>query len=193
MKRLFTAIKITPDKEFTDHFHRLQAQLNHEKIKWVEDTNIHITLKFFGETEERKLAEIITVLKSVSDKTTIFRFRLNSLGIFGSRYDPRVIWTGIEPYKPLVDLMSLLWEELKSIGYMPDRQNLVPHLTLGRIKFLSDKINFQQVIDENKGIRSAILIAENCILYESILRREGPVYLGLQSFPFKNPAGSERT
>lgn len=185
MKRLFAAIRITPDNDFMDQFHRLQEQLNYEKIKWVEDQNIHITLKFFGDTDERKFPEIITVLKRVSDQVIAFRFRLYSLAIFGSKYDPRVIWTGIEPYDSLVDLMKLVQEELKSIGYMPDRQNLVPHLTMGRIKFLVDKRKFGEVIDEFKEMKSEILFAENCVLYESILRKEGPVYLGLQTFPFK--------
>lgn len=169
-----------------DQFHRLQEELHNEKIKWVEDENIHITLKFFGETDERKLPEIITVLKNESEKTARFHFCVNSIGIFGSRYDPRVIWAGIDPYNTFVDLMKLLNEGLKRIGYIPDRQNLVPHLTLGRIKLISDKRKFQQVIDEYKGLKSGILVAENCILYESILKKEGPVYLALQVFPFKN-------
>jgi len=190
MKRLFAAIKITPDKEFMDQFHRLQEHFNNEKIKWVEDQNIHITLKFFGDTDERKLSEIITVLKRVGDRLLAFSFCLNSLGIFGSKYDPRVIWTGIEPYDSLVDLMKLVHEELKTIGFMPDRQNLVPHLTMGRIKFLTDKRKFQEVIGEFKEMKSRMLLAENFILYESILRKEGPLYLGLQTFPFKKNAGT---
>lgn len=190
MKRLFAAIKINPDRNFLDHFHRLQVTLGYEKIKWVEDHNIHMTLKFFGDTEEGKIPGIISVLKSISDRVPVFSFQLNSLGIFGSRYDPRVIWTGIEPYDALAGLMKLVREELKMIGYMPDRQNLVPHLTLGRIKFLNNKKKFQEIIDEFKGMRSDHLAAENCVLYESILRKEGPLYIGLQTFPFIKKTGT---
>jgi RNA 2',3'-cyclic 3'-phosphodiesterase len=184
MKRLFAAIKIYPDPEFMKHFHQLKQQLSFEKIKWVEDHNIHITLKFFGETEEKKIPEIRDVLYKIADKNRSFRFRLSSIGIFGSRYDPRVIWTGIEPYDSLVLLMQAFRDELGAIGYQPDRQNLVPHLTLGRVKEIRDKQNFQDVIGRYREMVSKEMIAGEFLLYESILKREGPVYLALFTFPF---------
>ena len=115
MKRLFAAIKIHPEKAFLDQLHLLENQLRHEKIKWVEDHNIHITLKFFGETEENKILEINSVLQSIADKTNSFELSLQKLGIFGSSYNPKVIWAGIHPYDDLVDIMKGLQKELKSI------------------------------------------------------------------------------
>jgi len=185
MKRLFAAIKIHPEKAFLDHLHLLETQLRHEKIKWVEDHNIHITLKFFGETEENKIPGINSVLQSVADKTKSFELSLQKLGIFGSSYNPKVIWVGIHPYDDLVDIMKELQKELKSIGYEPDRQNLVPHLTLGRIKYLADKSFFQQKIDEYKELTTMSVRIVSFHLYESILKKEGPVYLNLKTFPFK--------
>ena len=185
MKRLFAAIKILPDKAFLDQLLQLKMQLNYEKIKWVEDHNIHVTLKFFGETDERRIPEIETVLKKVADRNFIFEFRLHSLGVFGSRHDPRVIWVGIDPYEQLVTLMKDLHAESKTIGYEPDRQNLVPHLTLARIKELKDKPHFQLTIEKFKGISTPEMIAKEFLLYESILKREGPVYQVVKTFPFQ--------
>jgi len=183
-KRLFAAIKILPDKNFLDQLDRLKSELGHEKIKWVENHNIHVTLKFFGETDERKIPEIAGVLKKVAGENITFCFRLHSLGIFGSRYDPRVVWIGIEPYDRLVKLMMDLHNELKTIGYEPGRQNLVPHLTLGRIKEIKDKQLFQHTIENFKEISSPEMIAKEFLLYESILKKEGPVYLVQNTFPF---------
>jgi RNA 2',3'-cyclic 3'-phosphodiesterase len=185
MKRLFAAIKIQPDKTFLDQLLQLKLQLKNEKIRWVEDCNIHVTLKFFGETEEGRIPEIENVLKRVADENISFGFRLHALGVFGSRYDPRVIWVGIDPYDPLVKLMKDLHAALKPIGYEPDRQNLVPHLTLGRIKELKDKQHFQLTIEKFKGISTPEMIATDFLLYESILKREGPVYLVVKTFPFQ--------
>jgi 2'-5' RNA ligase len=184
MKRLFAAIKIHPDKNFLDQLHQLKKQLGHEKIKWVEDHNIHVTLKFFGETEVKKIAEIENVLKQVAIKHSAFSIQLKNLGIFGSRYDPRIVWVGIEPYDHLVMLMKDLHAELKTIGYEPDRQNLVPHLTIGRIKELKDKQLFQRTIEKYKDISTPEMIATEFFLYESILKREGPVYTVQMIFPF---------
>jgi 2'-5' RNA ligase len=185
MKRLFAAIKIEPDPEFLDQFHEFKYRLQHERIKWVEEQNIHITLKFFGETEEKRIPDINRVLEEVAADINVFSFSLQKLGVFGSSYDPRVVWVGIDPYADLASIMKILREKLSVIGFEPDRQNLVPHLTLGRIKFLKDKKLFQQIIDQNKKISSQEITVDRFILFESILKKEGPVYLALQSFPFR--------
>jgi RNA 2',3'-cyclic 3'-phosphodiesterase len=183
MKRLFAAIKILPDKYFLDHLNQLKTQLSHEKIKWVEDYNIHITLKFFGDTEIKKIPEIEHVLQQIASCHSLFAFRLVNLGIFGSKYDPKVIWAGIEPYDHIVNLMKDIHTGLKTIGYEPDRQNLVPHLTIGRIKGLKDKQFFQRTIEKFREISSSEMSATEFLLYESILKREGPVYIPLNTFP----------
>ncbi len=182
MKRLFVAIKINPDRLFLNQFHEIQNRLHHERIKWVEEFNIHITLKFFGETEDAKIPEITHVLSDIAANTNVFSFSLQNLGIFGSSYDPRVVWAGIEPHEELALMMKLIGEKLESIGYKPDRQNLVPHLTLGRIKFLKDKNLFRQIIHQSSKISSQEITVDRFILFESILKKEGPVYLALQTF-----------
>lgn len=184
MKRLFTAIKVIPDKKFIEQLHSLETSLRYERIKWVEDHNIHITLKFFGETDEKKIPGITAVLRNVAGTIKPFPLQLKGLGIFGSSYEPRVVWTGIEPYRELVDLMKQIHAELKTIGFEPDRQNLVPHLTIGRIRELRDRQLFQQVVEENKKIISAEMTIREIFLYESILKKEGPVYLKTAEFPF---------
>ena len=176
MKRLFIAISIHPDKAFMDQFHSLKLALQHEKIKWVEEHNIHITLKFFGETEEDKIPAIVRVMEKIASERNPFRFSLKKPGIFGSSYEPRVVWIGIDPYQELVEIMKSLHRELKTIGFEPDRQNLVPHLTLGRIKFLNDKPLFQKTLERFKDLASREMTVDSFLLYESILRREGPEY-----------------
>jgi RNA 2',3'-cyclic 3'-phosphodiesterase len=184
MKRLFAAIKIHPDKNFLDQLYKLKKQLVHEKIKWVEDHNIHVTLKFFGETEVKKMPDIESVLHRIAISHSPFAIRLVNLGFFGSRYDPKIVWVGIEPYDRLVNLMRDLRAELKTIGYEPDRQNLVPHLTIGRIKQLKDKQLFLDTIEKFKEIYSSEMIVTEFFLYESILKKEGPVYTVQMIFPF---------
>lgn len=185
MKRLFVAVKLDPGEEFLKQLRDLQSKLAGERIKWVEEYNIHITLKFFGETPEDKIPGIIRGLEEVAAGTDAFSFSLRQLGIFGSSYDPRVVWVGIEPYADLVTLMTQLRNKMSRIGFEPDRQNLVPHLTLGRIKDLKDKKRFQQIISQHKEIASREMKADQIILYESILKKEGPVYLALKIFPLR--------
>ena len=93
-----------------------------------------------------------------------------------------MIWAGIEPYDMLAGLMRSVGDDLKKIGYEPDRQNLVPHLTLGRVRLLKDKDLFSRAIDQYRNIRSADMKISGIILYESILKREGPTYIPLHAF-----------
>jgi RNA 2',3'-cyclic 3'-phosphodiesterase len=184
MKRLFAALKIHPDAGFVEKYRKLKHELRHEPIKWVEELNIHITLKFFGETEEQIIPGICSVLRTRSLSTLPILLQLNGLGIFGSSYAPKVIWVGIEPYAEISLLMKNIHSDLQSIGFEPDRQNLIPHLTLGRIKFLRDKIIFNRTLEQFKNISSSPVFIGEAVLFESILRRDGPEYIALEKFPF---------
>ena len=185
MKRLFAALKIYPDADFLKTYRKLKADLYHEPIKWVEESNIHITLKFFGETDERRISVISSGLGKRAGSTASFQLQLAGLGIFGSSYAPRVIWVGIEPFDELSLLMKNIQNDLAAVGFEADRQNLVPHLTLGRIKSLHDKILFGRTLDKFRNIASAPAAIEEVILYESILHREGPEYIALDRYPLK--------
>ena len=186
MKRLFAAVRISPDENFLKSFRILRSGLRTESIKWVEEQKIHVTIKFFGETEERLIPGISESLKGISQNTPVLNFSLSGLGIFGSSYQPKVIWAGIEPYEQLSSLMKRTRKEMEKLGFESDRQNIVPHLTLGRIKFLKDKELFMKALDASRNIRTEPMMVQECILFESILRKEGPEYITLGKFSFGN-------
>ena len=177
MKRLFTAIKIHPSARYISLFNEISFSLRHERIKWVEPENMHLTLKFFGETNEEKIPAITNALKNGVAQLKPFTFKIMNTGIFGSRYDPKVIWFGIEKQAELDNLAKNIFEELGDIGWQQDRQNFVPHLTIGRIKELKDKPLFQQIISKYNAVEIQEENVTEIILYESILRREGPLYV----------------
>ncbi len=176
MKRLFAAIKITPDDKFLKLYYRLLKQFEDERIKWVEPQNMHITLKFFGETEENRINGICNVLNNISADHTAFSFFLNNIGIFGSAYKPRVIWFGVENDEPIKLLASDLLIKLETIGFKNDRQNFVPHLTVGRIKELVHKRSFQSKIDKSKDTFIQNVFVNKIYLFESTLTTSGPIY-----------------
>lgn len=185
MKRLFAAIKIFPDPKYLKKYHELRNRLHHEQIKWVEEKNIHITLHFFGETEERRMAIIHSVMETLAEKTEPFTLRLSGLGLFGSVYSPRVIWTGIESGHDLVALMKEFKDVLSHHGFEISRENLVPHLTLGRIKTIRDRKFFQQTIDTFKELVSLPEMIHEIVLFSSKLQSTGPVYSVEKSFSLK--------
>jgi len=182
MKRLFAAIKIQPAPEFIKTLVQLSGELRHERIKWVDSNNIHLTLKFFGETDEKLIPGIKKALQDAASQSERFIIKIRRTGIFGSRYDPKVVWFGLDPDARMDRLAVNTFTELKIAGWEPDRQNFVPHLTIGRIKELKDKALFQQVIDKYRYVSIQEQEVSEIILYESILRKEGPLYVNLASF-----------
>lgn len=181
MKRLFAAIKIHPSAKYIGIFNEISSSLRHERIKWVEPGNMHLTLKFFGETDESKIPAIRQAFESAVAQSKPFTLKIANTGIFGSRYDPKVIWFGIDKNEELERLAQIFFSELAKYGWETDRQNFVPHLTVGRIKELKDKPLFQKIVGKYNTIEIQKENVTEIILYESILRREGPFYVNVFS------------
>jgi 2'-5' RNA ligase len=181
MKRLFAAIKIHPSARFISVLNAISASLSHERIKWVEPENMHLTLKFFGETAENKIPAICKAMQNSASKSKPFTLNIANTGIFGSRYDPKVIWFGINNNEVLQNLAENIFAELEAVDYARDRQNFVPHLTIGRIKEVNDKSLFQQIISKYNTIDIQQEHVGEIVLYESILDRKGPTYVKIFS------------
>jgi 2'-5' RNA ligase len=175
-KRLFVAIKIRPGEEFLRLYYQLKKTFQQEKIKWVETENVHLTLKFLGETAAHEVEDIINALAEARLGIMPFDLVLEGMGIFGSSYNPRVIWFGIKEDKQMSNLAENIFSELELAGFERDRQNFVPHLTVGRIKEISDKKRFQEKLDKIKPGHIQTDRVEEFCLFESILQPEGPVY-----------------
>jgi 2'-5' RNA ligase len=186
MKRIFSAIKLHPSPALLEIFRFLKQNLNTEKIKWVEEHNLHFTLKFFGEIPEEEIPAIRQALKNTAQHSHAFDIELRGTGIFGSSYNPRVIWFGIEPNAAMQSLYETMWIELSRLGYVPDSQNFVPHLTIGRVKFIGNKRFFQEVINRYKDEFIQKETIKELYLFESILRPEGPQYKIIESLVFSS-------
>ena len=184
MKRIFAAFKIVPDEDFLKVYYSMRQLLKDEKIRWVDPANMHLTIKFFGETPESKFDQINEILRSISDGITPFTITISKTGIFGSSYKPRVIWFGFDDEELLKEIGKRILNQFDKAGFPADRQNFVPHLTVGRIKQIEHRESFQKVINKFKNIRLQKIRITNLFLFESILKSTGPEYLPLNKFQF---------
>lgn len=185
MKRLFLAIPIkTTDNEFIPLINGLKRQLAHEqRISWVKPNHIHLTLKFIGSTPDEDIPKIIDAVGIMLKNHKCFTLDFNKTGIFGSRYAPRVLWLGMQNTpQELHDLEEDTLTTFDNLGYLRDRQNFVPHITLGRIKELCEKQYFQKIvsaIEQKSYIKQDV---NEIILFQSILRTEGAIYKEIKKF-----------
>jgi len=72
--------------------------------------------------------------------------------------------------------------EFEQVGYLRDHGKFKPHLTLGRIKFISDLFVFHEILNDFNKDQLQVLKVDKLILYESILKPQGPEYISLKSF-----------
>ena len=182
MKRLFVAINIIPDSKLLQAYNEIQKRCYADKIKWVDAHLFHLTLKFIGETSQDSIDKISKVLRQVAVDTDAFTFNLKGVGIFGSSYHPRIIRVNIEDGMGLITLGNKIATGLEAIGFPQDRQNFVPHLTLGRIKKVQDKAFFQQTIKMYQYEFFQKVNISEIFLYESKLHPSGPEYFILEQY-----------
>jgi len=182
MKRVFLAINFNDCVFINEYISELKSNLRAENIKWVEPKNAHLTLKFFGPTTNVQLQLIENTLETNLKNKQSFSLVFDKLGIFGSKYQPRLLWMGMENSDDILKLQNEIMLALEGIDIESGRQNFVPHLTIGRIKNLQSKKYFQSVIDHYKIFASPPILINRIFLYESILRKEGPEYRVLKEF-----------
>lgn len=182
MKRLFAAIKVVPEVNLLQTYGEMRKMLRDEQINWVDERKIHITLKFFGDTAEDAIPPIISLFDDIAHRHQSFEVDLEGTGIFGSSYNPRVIWFGMKHSEAIGLLAEDVLNTLHRNGFLRDDQHFRPHLTVGRVKHLESKKYFQQVIDRFKTTYLQKIPVSHFELIESKLTPRGPVYTTLETF-----------
>ena len=186
MKRIFIAVKIDAGENLLNMISDLKAGLKEERVKWTEIENFHITLAFLGDTEESKIKAINNMLITTCEGFGEFEIFIKGAGVFKNFSDPRILWTGIEASEKLNKLNDCIKSGLKDTGISLEERTFRPHLTLGRIKSISDNDNLKSLVDKYLNAEIQSQPVNEVILYESILLQTGPVYKPLGKYPLVN-------
>jgi len=185
-KRLFVAIKFSPNEAYISAYDFLVHRLRFDMISWIDPQSAHLTLKFFGNTPIEKTEKIINSISQAIKNQNSFSITIDKFGAFGSSHSPKVIWAGMNNCEEIVNLHEQLMRSIRSIGYFPDPGNFVPHITMGRVKKMKDKDWFWDTLKQLQGKEIATIKIDRIILYESILLKGGAKHIPLFEFPF-NP------
>ena len=182
MKRIFIALKVEAEEPLLTMFSSLKSGLSKDLIKLTSPDNIHITLAFLGNTEEKIIKNIGSMLKEKCSGSGTFELILKGLGVFRNLKDPRIIWTGIEHSEELIRLNNIIISGLNDMNIKTEDRQFNPHLTIGRIKHLNDREKLKTLIKRFENSEMQIIPVEEIILYESILFPTGAVYKPLAKF-----------
>ena len=153
-----------------------------DKVGWVKKENLHLTLKFLGETPVEKLEALKTNLSSNLKSPSTFTLSLSGAGAFPNLNRARVLWVGVsEGKEKLGELFRKVEEATQPLGFLPEDRGFSAHLTVGRVKdsglSLPLLAKVRACIFEAKGI-----IVSEVVLYQSELAPGGSVYTPLARF-----------
>lgn len=188
-KRLFLAIDLPQNLSFCLQKtlslirHQIETQSTPQDIRWIKSENLHITLKFLGTTPITLIPELLNLIQSSIQTIFPTEIQLNRMGFFPNIGPTRVLWIGIEdPENTLQGIYSVLTSSLITLGFPPERQTFVPHLTVGRMK-MGQRI--KDLIQPFETVFFGSMQIKNIILYESTLTNSGPIYKEICRIPLK--------
>jgi len=177
MLRLFIAVEIESE-ECKNLLISLQKALPSATVKKVQLNQIHMTLKFLGDTDEKKLPELTAALDQISFSK--FSMQFMELGAFPNRKRPNVFWISVSDGKvELLRLAESVSSGLSSLGIPKEDRGFHPHLTLARAKHFGTGLLrdyggfFDQTFDDPQLFRTSIT---KFVLKSSILTPQGPIY-----------------
>lgn len=146
------------------------------RINYVNSNNIHLTLKFFGDIDEDKQAQISKIVNESIKNYEEYQLKLVKVGAFRNINNPRVIWAGIKDKdNTTVNLIKELDEKFSKIGFEKER-NYTPHITIGRVKDIFNRNLLKDTLKSlDKEYFGKMKVKKIC-LKSSKLTPNGPIY-----------------
>jgi 2'-5' RNA ligase len=180
MTRIRTFIAVAIDKAIRDRAVVLQEALGRAgaDVKWVEPENMHVTLLFLGEVEDRTLPAVCRVVAEVAAGLAPFEMSVAGAGCFPNARRPKTLWVGIgEGLQELVALHDALEPPLLELGcYRREERQYTPHLTLGRVKGDAGADELAAALARRSDWQGGQVRVREVLVMSSELRPEGPTY-----------------
>jgi 2'-5' RNA ligase len=181
--RLFVALQIPPAVRDNLAAMILELRALAPQLKWVRAENLHVTLKFIGETPAENLGAIGKALSTVRSERSV-DLHLRGLGFFPNEKRPSVLWAGIEASANLVALAGEVDRALEVAGIPSEARAFTPHLTLARIPASGLPEKLRTAIQQNRTGDFGPFVTHEFHLFDSKLKPTGAEYTTLQSFLF---------
>lgn len=189
--RTFIAADIPPSIKKS-----VQIQVNHlhkfigdSSVRWVPVGNIHLTLKFLGETSPSNVDLLKQAIRTQADSFSKIDITIGGLGSFPSQKRARVLLVRIQAPVELETLQRGIDSACANIGYKSETHPFSPHLTIGRVRrgiSSADQMKIHKALAEVKIDSLGTTRVDYIHLYKSELSPAGAMYTKLFSAPLNN-------
>lgn len=179
--RAFLSIEIE-DQALLSQIQKIQQRLDKSsaKMKIVEISNVHFTLRFFGDTPMARLDEIKKCLNEVSFKP--FEVEIAGVGSFPNKRRPRIVWIGVTKNESeVLKLKNEIDNSLVNISYKPEKRKYTPHATIARIRHVTDSKGIADNLESLAEEEIGKMTISHVTMMKSTLTSAGPIYESLWS------------
>lgn len=135
--RIFCAIELPPDAQTAvlDHISAIKKDATDFRATWARETNLHLTIKFAGNTPEDRVASFSACIARAASAFAPFTIRLEGTGVFPERGAARVLWIGVNDESGnLRGLEAAVEKECEQERFSGEDRAFHPHLTLARVR-----------------------------------------------------------
>ncbi|WP_372706878.1 RNA 2',3'-cyclic phosphodiesterase [Brevundimonas sp.] len=171
MIRLFTALALPDDVAET--LKRRQTGL--PGAKWRSDEQLHITLTFYGEIDERRADDLAVELERAATGGP-FDIALAGVGAFGDGHSTQAVWAGVAPSERLTVLAGRCRAAAERAGIIVERRDYRPHLTLAYLRPQANPVRIGAWIAGHNLLHSPPIRIDRFGLYSSVLTHDGSRY-----------------
>jgi RNA 2',3'-cyclic 3'-phosphodiesterase len=171
MVRAFVALELSAD--IREQLSAAQDVLRGctARLTFVDPALIHITVKFLGEVDEKKIPQVTAALRSIPFAP--FPVSAGRVTVNNSRR-PHTIWCVAGDGGNGGKLFRLVEDALQPLGFMRETRPFTPHATIARVKFADPSLFTQLNLLNGRTYGSCIV--SGLKLKKSTLTPRGPVY-----------------
>lgn len=175
MHRLFIAIR--PPEAVRDLL--LDTMEGFPALRWQDDDQLHLTLRFVGEVERPIAEDLAAALGTL--RFPPFAIHVAGVGRF-DHHKRGALWAGVEPRTPLAALAAKVERLCVSVGLPPERRVFHPHITLARWS-RGEGASLDLWLAAHAVLRSDEFMVDVVTLYQSHLGRAGAQYEVVAEYP----------
>jgi len=164
---------------------RLRDMLRHSKAQasWVKTDNMHLTLRFLGEIDEKNLETFSARLYDSCARYAALTMFVRGTGVFPNARRPAVVWAGLEALSgDLAGIQTAVESAARAIGLPPETKPFHPHITLARIRDHRQIGDLMERLETAKTFATDDFPVRTVALFSSELRPAGAIYRRLREF-----------
>jgi 2'-5' RNA ligase len=170
--RVFIAVELpaTLRARIINHVDSLRSVVPEVRASWARKDNLHLTLKFLGDTSVARIETLSQVAQRAANTVAPFEIAVEGCGSFPPRGQPRVIWIGIDdPSGKLTKLQQALEQECDASGFARAPRPFHPHLTIARIPKPQGSRQLAAMHQEIGFNRETISVSELVVIRSELL------------------------